>query len=66
MGFDCSFVVNSRGLNGGLAFMWNNIDDIWLDSYFQNHISIILKRVEDGSEVLIIGFYGNPLVSRRS
>lgn len=64
--FDCSSVVDSKGLSGGLAFMRNSIDDICLDSYSQNHISIIFKRVEDGLKVLITGFYGNTLTFRRS
>lgn len=58
MGLDSRFVVDIRGLNGGIAFLWNSTDDIWLDSYSQNHIAIILKKVEEGLEVLITGFYG--------
>lgn len=64
--FDCSFVVNSRGLNGGLAFLWNSTSTICLHSYSQNHISIVVTRSDDGKQLLLIGFYENPSTGQRS
>lgn len=65
MGFDRSFVVESRGLSGGLAFLWNSSDDFALESFSQTHITLLLKREEDMNELLLTGFYGHPSTSQR-
>lgn len=58
MGYDSGFVVVNRGLSGG-----HSIDEISLESYSQNHISLSYRR--DGSKVdlQLTRFYGHPSTS---
>lgn len=60
LGFDNSFVVDSRGLSGGLALILNSSSNACLESYSQNHISIAISREDDGQQFMVTGFYGNP------
>ncbi|KAF5480564.1 hypothetical protein F2P56_001303 [Juglans regia] len=65
VGFDRSFVVESKGFSGGLAFLWNNTDDFSLDNYSHNHISLSVKSEETNEDMLVTGFYGHPSTSQR-
>ncbi|XP_042950048.1 uncharacterized protein LOC122282159 [Carya illinoinensis] len=63
--FDSSFVVGSRGLSGGLAFLWNSSVDFSLENFSHNHISMVLTEEGSPQQILVTGFYGFPETSRR-
>ncbi|KAG6713755.1 hypothetical protein I3842_05G169600 [Carya illinoinensis] len=63
--FDYSFVVGSRGLSGGLAFLWKSNVDFSLENYSHNHISMVLTQEEIPQQILVTGFYSFPETSRR-
>ncbi|XP_042939392.1 uncharacterized protein LOC122274417 [Carya illinoinensis] len=63
--FDNSFVVNSRGTSGGLAFLWKDDMEAEVVSYTQNHISLIVKGMKGGIPWHLTGFYGNPMTAKR-
>ncbi|XP_042944540.1 uncharacterized protein LOC122278417 [Carya illinoinensis] len=65
LGFDCSFVVDSRGLSGGLAFIWKDRMDFSLENYSQSHISMNLSHQESRQQIMLTGFYGSPETARR-
>lgn len=65
LGFDYSFVVNSRGLSGGgLAFLWHSNISACLDIYSQYHIFLIVNHMDVGKEFMLIGFYENPVTTK--
>ncbi|XP_042939426.1 uncharacterized protein LOC122274455 [Carya illinoinensis] len=66
VGFDSSFVIDSKGFSGGLAFLWNSSDNFNLESYSQQHISLNLKKEEVNTEIQFTGFYGSPYTAKRT
>ncbi|XP_042969177.1 uncharacterized protein LOC122301882 [Carya illinoinensis] len=66
VGFDSSFVIDSRGFSGGLTFLWNSSDNFNLESYSQQHISLILKKAEVNTEIQFTRFYGSPYTVKRN
>ncbi|XP_042958065.1 uncharacterized protein LOC122293587 [Carya illinoinensis] len=66
IGFQQSFVVNSKGYRGGLAFLWKDNKDVALETYTRNHISISVKILESECPFILTGFYGNPETSKRN
>ncbi|XP_018853114.2 uncharacterized protein LOC109015083 [Juglans regia] len=65
LGFDSSFVVDNRGLSGGVAFIWKDDLDVTLDTYSQNHISLLIKDGIAKMKWLLTGFYGSLCTSGR-
>lgn len=65
IGFQKSFVVDSKGLSGGLAFLWRDDVDAELETYTSNHISWMVNIKDAGITAIIPGFYGNPDASKR-
>ncbi|KAF5447221.1 hypothetical protein F2P56_032789 [Juglans regia] len=63
--FDSSFVVDSKGFSGGLAFLWNSTIDSTLESFSQHHISMSLIHESSAKGVLFSGFYGSPIIANR-
>ncbi|KAF5447955.1 hypothetical protein F2P56_033465 [Juglans regia] len=65
LGMSYSFVVDSKGASGGLAFLWNDFVHVDLLSYSQSHISVIIDKWGDNKGWICTGFYGNPMTSKR-
>ncbi|XP_042969143.1 uncharacterized protein LOC122301839 [Carya illinoinensis] len=63
--FENSFVVDSRGPSGGLAFLWKDTLDLTLENYSQNHISMVLRLAEECQQILLTSFYGFPESARK-
>ncbi|XP_035546500.1 uncharacterized protein LOC118348588 [Juglans regia] len=63
--FDNSFVVDSIGARGGLAFLWKEEAEAEVVSYTQHHISLIVKEMRAGGYWILTDFYGNPITSKR-
>ncbi|XP_042973034.1 uncharacterized protein LOC122304834 [Carya illinoinensis] len=63
-GFDHSFVIDSKGLSGGIAFLWRGDHAMELESYTRNHISLRVTHPVVGKDWILVGFYGNPLTSK--
>lgn len=66
LGFEHSFVVDSKGLSGGLAFLWRENIEVSLESYSKCHISLKVYNSGGGQVWLMTGFYGQSMTSRRS
>ncbi|XP_040990938.1 uncharacterized protein LOC121238163 [Juglans microcarpa x Juglans regia] len=60
-----SFIVECRGLSGGLTFLWKEEIDAVLESYTQHHISLKVKNSLDGKTWILTGFYGDPITAKR-
>ncbi|KAF5447348.1 hypothetical protein F2P56_032905 [Juglans regia] len=60
-----SFVVDSRGASGGLAFIWNDYVNVNLLSYSQNHISLSVNTNMVNQTWTLTGFYGDHVTGRR-
>lgn len=65
IGFYQSFVVESRGSSGGLAFLWSSHLQVELMSYTQNHISVKMFLNNLGKNCLITGFNGDLVTAKR-
>ncbi|CAM8987641.1 unnamed protein product [Rhodiola kirilowii] len=62
LGFRNCFMVERRGLAGGLALLWNDDVDVSILNFSTYHIDAIVKGEEEFRATL---FYGDPVVSRR-
>ncbi|CAM8954132.1 unnamed protein product [Rhodiola kirilowii] len=63
VGFQNSFVVESRGKAGGLMLLWRDLIDLRICSYSDYHIDAIIEG--DDSFRLTL-FYGHPVTHRRA
>lgn len=66
MGFNKSFIVDSIGRSGGLAFFWKDQMDVELESYTKIHISLKIIQPDKSNKWILTGFYGNPLTAKRA
>ena len=59
LNFDGLFTMTNEAKGGGLALMWKNSSDVWIDSFSSYHIDAIIKG---GTEEAwrLTGFYGEP------
>ena len=65
LNFDGLFTVTNEAKGGGLALMWENNSDVWVDSFSSYHIDAIIKGgTEDAWR--LTGFYGEPETSFRN
>ena len=62
--FDGLFIVHSDGWGGGLALMWKGRETVWVDSFSQYHIDVIVNGGLD-SAWRMTGFFGEPVTSHR-
>lgn len=65
IGFEHNFVVDSKGIRGGLTFLWKDHINAALDSYTHSHISLRVTNPGRGKNWLLTSFYGNPLTAKR-
>lgn len=65
LGFNYSFVINSKGLRGGIVVLWRGDYILELEPYTKSHISLRITHSLAGYEWILIGFSGNSLTSRR-
>jgi exonuclease III len=65
LGFDCVFVVDSKGKNGGLALFWYEDFHVTIQNFRRHHINAIVLSEEHNSSWLFTGFYGHPKVNKR-
>lgn len=66
IGYDQSFVIDSRGCSGGLAMFWNSSILVEVYFYTNSHISVNVTNTDSGGKKwLLIGFYGNPITVKR-
>ena len=62
LNFNGLFAVTNEARGGGLALMWNNNSDVWVDSFSSYHIDAIIKGgTEDAWR--LIGLYGESEMS---
>ena len=65
LNFNGLFTVTNKAKGGGLALMWKNNSDVWVDSFSSYHIDAIIKGgTEDAWR--LTGFYGEPETSFRN
>lgn len=62
LGFRNCFVVDRKGLSGGLALLWHDDTDLSIISYSRYHIDAV---IEDGVKYRCTLFYGNPRADLR-
>ncbi|XP_042939401.1 uncharacterized protein LOC122274426 [Carya illinoinensis] len=62
--FANSFVIDCKGLSGGLAFLWSEDVEAKVLSYTQHHISLLIQGEVGSREWVLTGFYGNPDTAR--
>jgi hypothetical protein len=60
LGFECIFVVDSVGRNGGLALLWNDMGSVEIQNYSRRHINAIVTNGEVDISWKLTGFYGHP------
>ena len=63
--FHWCFTVSNDGRRGGLAMLWRDEDVVWVDSFSNYHIDVIVHGHTENAWRLT-GFYGEPETSRRS
>ncbi|XP_040996131.1 uncharacterized protein LOC121242293 [Juglans microcarpa x Juglans regia] len=66
LGMKNCYVVDSKGASGGMALFWKDDLNVSLTSYSHFHISTKIKQRGNKGEWLMTGFYGHPLISKRS
>lgn len=66
IGFKQSFVVDSKGLSGGVAFLWKDHMEVELTTYTKSHISLKVTLPNLGNKLLLTRFYGSPEASKKS
>lgn len=64
IGFEGSFVVDSKGRNRCLALIWRNEEEVKLLSYSKNHIDVV-GSIADKEDWRLTGFYGESNQSLR-
>ena len=62
LNFDGLFTITNEARGDGLALMWKNSSDVWVDSFSSYHISAIIKGGTKEAWKLT-GFYGEPETS---
>ena len=63
--FDGLFTIPKNGQGGGLAMLWKSEIVVWVDSFSNYHIDVIVNGdMEDAWR--LTGFYGEPATNRRS
>lgn len=65
LGFYRNFIVDSKGLSGGLVFLWSSNIHIEMESCTNYHISVSVIDPDHGKSWLLTGFYGNPNTVKR-
>ena len=59
LNFDGLFTMTNEARGGGLALMWKNSSNVWIDSFSSYHIDAIIKGGTKEAWRLT-GFYGEP------
>ncbi|KAK1372464.1 hypothetical protein POM88_028657 [Heracleum sosnowskyi] len=62
--FDGAFTIETRGHNGGLAFLWRNQHEVELLSYSTNHVDVLVDS-KGWNKYRLTGFYGEPDRAKR-
>lgn len=57
--------MDSKGLSGGVAFLWKNLYNASVGTYSYYHISLQVTDNASGGACLVTDFYGNPLTTKR-
>jgi hypothetical protein len=65
LGYECMFVVDSKGKSGGLALLWKDDFNVAIQNYSRRHINVVVYSVEYDKNWKFTGFYGHPDVSKR-
>ena len=63
--FDGLFIVPNDGRGGGLALLWKSEIAVWVDSFLNYNIDVIVNGCSEDAWRLT-GFYEEPKTSRRS
>ncbi|KAL9667982.1 hypothetical protein QQ045_002352 [Rhodiola kirilowii] len=63
VGFQNSFVVESRGKAGGLMLLWRDVINLSICSYSDYHIDAVIEG-DDSFRITL--FYGHPVTHRRA
>ncbi|KAG6664002.1 hypothetical protein CIPAW_02G061300 [Carya illinoinensis] len=62
---DNSFVIDCKGIRGGLAFLWRDDVEAEVMSYTNNHISLLIKGGYERKDWIFTSFYGNLITVKR-
>ncbi|XP_042939489.1 uncharacterized protein LOC122274518 [Carya illinoinensis] len=65
LNFDHSFIVDSVGRSGGIAFLWKKEVEAELNSYSNHHISLTVFPENLERSILLTGFYGHLVAAKR-
>ena len=65
-GFDACIGVNSEGTSGGIAMIWKDDITMNLRSFSKNYIDLDVGENSGQLMWRVIGFYGDPNVSRQN
>lgn len=58
-------MVDSVGLSGGLALLWQQSCDVQIQSHTKWHVNTLMKDSQANSQVYITRFYGHRDTSKR-
>ncbi|KAM7254510.1 hypothetical protein ACFE04_003890 [Oxalis oulophora] len=61
LGFSCGVAADSNGRSGGIACLWNDAMSIQVLRFSRDYIDVLIEN-----SWRCTGFYGNPVVSKRS
>jgi hypothetical protein len=65
LGFDRAFVVDCKGKNGGLIFLWNLDTQVDIQNHSRRHINVVVQSGSQGGFWNLAGFFGHPNVATR-
>ncbi|GLT53039.1 hypothetical protein SLA2020_263360 [Shorea laevis] len=60
IGFDGMVAVDSIGLSGGLALLWQEANEVSIQNYSLRHISVVITTIDSVRSWRLTGFYGHP------
>jgi hypothetical protein len=64
LGFDNSFMVDSKGHSGGLILLWQSEWQVSIQNYSRRHINVVINMGSSGIPWKFMGFYGHPVVAK--
>jgi hypothetical protein len=65
LGFDNSFMVDSKGHSEGLILLWQSEWQVSIQNYSRRHINVVINMGSSGIPCKFMGFYGHPVAAKR-
>lgn len=58
------YLMDAVGRKGGLVMMWTDECDVDVQSFYLNHVEVLVK-IKDMRKLKFTGFYGQPKLNQR-